>query len=232
MAEKKPAFPQFTTPKGVLVYPHLHAPDTKFNAKGVFQTKIRLGADESAPLRAAIDAEHARIVAVAERDLEKKKAESPANKKLQKQECKVNDPPYEETEDGDFTFNTKMAWKVTPKTGKNAGKEIELKPTLFDAHLQPIKYGTKIGSGSTARVRFSIIPYNTPQGCGVKLQLDAVQVITLKTWEGRSGAEFGFAAEEDGFSAADAPEPTGGVSESTSRDGGDDEDGDEDEVDF
>lgn len=188
--------------KGTFVFPHLHAPDTKFNAKGVYQTKLNCSAEDSVAQRAQIDEAHAAVVAAAEKELAEKKAAAPQNKQLQKQEVKVNDVPYIEEEDGSFTFKYSMKAEVTRKKDN---KTFTLSPALFDSKGVKLPKGTKIGGGSVGYVAYQIFPYATPQGVGVKLALDAVMITELKTWSGASASQFGFEAEE-GFSADDLPE--------------------------
>ena len=45
------------TPKGVLVFPHLKSPDTKFDENGVWKTGLRLAGAEAQKLIAIIDKE-------------------------------------------------------------------------------------------------------------------------------------------------------------------------------
>ena len=44
-----------TTPKGVLVYPHLNKADTKFDTHGVWRANLRLTAEDAQSLKQSID---------------------------------------------------------------------------------------------------------------------------------------------------------------------------------
>ena len=44
-----------TTPKGVLVYPHLNKADTKFDTHGVWRANLRLTAEDAQSLNQSID---------------------------------------------------------------------------------------------------------------------------------------------------------------------------------
>ncbi len=44
-----------TTPKGVLVYPHLNKADTKFDTHGVWRANLRLTAEDAQSLKQTID---------------------------------------------------------------------------------------------------------------------------------------------------------------------------------
>lgn len=184
------------TPKGVLVFPTFHTPDTKFDADGVYKTDLKLTGDEAEQFKAKVAAWHKEAVAEAKRQ----NAERAKEKGKKPQPVKENNLPVTENEDGSLDFRFKMPAKITLKDGPNAGKVITLRPALVDAALQPIPASTKVGGGSVARVSFEPRFYNTPQGAGVKLSLYGAQIIELKTWGGAlSGAAMGFTAE-DGFS--------------------------------
>src|SRR3546814_13154715 len=68
MASKQ-NFPKVVTPKGVGIYPRLNAPDTKYNAAGVYETKLAFDADTPGlsklqeKVSALIDAKHDEVVA-------------------------------------------------------------------------------------------------------------------------------------------------------------------------
>ena len=82
------------TPKGVLVFPHLKSPDTKFDENGVWKTGLRLAGAEAQKLIAIID---------------KEIDESVAEASEKKSNVKRGAPPYKKDEDSeDFIFNFKL----------------------------------------------------------------------------------------------------------------------------
>ena len=190
MAQQRKKAQVFVSPKGRAVFPHLHAPDTKFNAEGEYKTKLAVPAADAEKLVAMLDKAHA--------EAQKSAAVELAEKGKGKTKIKEGTKPYAEDDNGDIVFSFKMKAHVKTK----AGKEWDQRPAIYDAKGTPLPAGTKIGGGSTLRVSFELSNYYTAlAGAGVSLRLKAVQVIELKTWgEGRSASDFGFEAEE-GFSA-------------------------------
>jgi hypothetical protein len=199
---------RYTTPKGVAVFPHLHAPDTKFDADGVYKLGIRLDADTAEAVMDAIRAELPKAQAKLDEALSKEKA---ANKR---KDYSLNDEPWSVDDDGNVTFNVKMNARVT---SKKDGKTYDLRPQLFDAKGRPIKFGTRIGGGSTVRVALELVPYfmASTKTAGISLRLVAVQVIELRTFSADAGA-FGFGAEEGFDSTEGGAEMFGDGDEDTS----------------
>lgn len=167
------------TPKGVFVYPSLTTPDTKFDAAGVYSVKLRLSADDAAPLIKKI-----------EEALEAKVEEVKTSGKV-KGKIKRVDPSYvEDEETGEVTFNFKM--KASGK--RKDGTEFTQRPTLKKFDLTDISPNTRIWGGSEGKVAFSLNPFHTALGVGVSLRLKGVQVIKLVS----GSTDCGFEAEEDG----------------------------------
>lgn len=109
--------------------------------------------------------------------------------------------PYVENGDGTVTFNF-GAWASYLKDGEK--KAINL--TFADAKGKPVRGADvpNIWSGSELRVSFKVLPYGWSQvaGASVKLQLQGVMLIDVKT--SSDGAdEFAEFAEEEGFAAGD-----------------------------
>jgi hypothetical protein len=186
MASKNP---RFTSPRGTAVYPHLTTPDTKFKDEGEFHTKLRVPADKADALVKQIEAEIAKIV-----------AETKKEKKLKT--VKLATAPYSvDDESGEVTFTFKMkASGVSKKTGKDWSRT----PVFFDAKGAAIKEAPKVGGGSTLRVNFEFFPYYTAAvGAGVKLALEAIQVLDLVEFGGnRKASDYGFETE-DGFDTSE-----------------------------
>lgn len=194
---------KITTARGIAVWPKLDEPDTKYKPEGEFNIKVRLSAEDAAPIISTLEP----IIAQAEALLKKAKAEekNPAKR------AKIKDdlhPGYVEVADdqgnltGEYEFNFKMkASGVSKKTGK----PWTMRPAIFDAKGQPAPKGIKVGGGSTVKVMGVAAPFQTNGvGYGVTLRLEAVQVIKLRTFAERSASQYGFAAEddEDAFDAA------------------------------
>jgi len=85
-----------------------------------------------------------------------------------------------------------MPWKKDKKTGEislmvSSGEEY--KPGLYDSRNKPLPEGTVIGGGSQIRVNVSPFVYEGVGG-GVKLYLNAVQVIKLERGGGNGVSPF------------------------------------------
>lgn len=198
MAEgKKKKLPIHRSPRGVLVYPWVNKPDTKFNADGEFRTKLRLPESDAATKEfiALLDLAHIDAVQQIKEEL---KAKGKPVKSL-----KIADKPYkaELNDDEEETGNIVISFKQKAK-GKNkkTGEEYTRTVKLYDAKGQELK--KNVYGGSEGKVGFHIVPFYTAQvGAGISLRLLAVQV--LKLVEGGGGASFddcGFEAE-DGYEA-------------------------------
>lgn len=203
---------RLTTPRGIAVYPHLHAPDTKFKDEGEYSTKLKFEGKAAAAMRKQLDSlnEQARQAAMASL-IEKGKVKS---KKAAAKKVQVNEPyEVELDEDGEETgailVNFKMkASGISKRTGEKWSRTVP----LFDGVGQSIKPGLKIGGGSVLKVSWEpyiypneFQPYSPTIGAGVSRRLVAVQVIDLKTWGGNSNPDaFGFGVEEDAFSVDEA----------------------------
>ena len=171
------------TPKGVLVFPHLKSPDTKFDENGVWKTGLRLAGAEAQKLIAIID---------------KEIDESVTEASEKKSNVKRGAPPYKKDEDSEaFIFNFKLkASGVRPN-----GEKWKQKPVLYDAKGNVFQSnGKTIWGGTKAKVAFQMSPYFVSSiGAGVSLRLKAVQIIELVTG-GADASSYGF-QEEEGFVA-------------------------------
>lgn len=184
---------EFTTsPKGRAIYPHLHAPDTKFDSDGVYTIKLQVDPEDAQEMLTFLEGQMAESLAKAKRD-NPKKAKS----------IKAADVPYKTEEDGSIVFSFKMKAVGTRKDGT----KFQRRPRLFDAKGQPAPNGLRVGGGSLCRVSFEVYQFWTALiGAGVSLRLEAVQVIELKEFGGPSAETFGFGEEEGGFDADTASE--------------------------
>jgi len=165
----------YTTPVGVAFYPYIFVADTKFDANGVYNVKLRLD-----------DKESKTIIDVIEKEIAQ---ELVKNKSTKKSEFK----PYKKV-DGGYEFHFKLKAKNKTKTGV----EYEKKVKVFDAKGKMITQPVMVYSGSTMKVAYQIKPYFTNiLGCGASLALQACQIINLVE-ASVAKDNFGF-SEEDGF---------------------------------
>jgi hypothetical protein len=94
----------------------------------------------------------------------------------------------------------KFSMKASGKNKK--GEEWHRKPSVFDAKGKPIKTAINIWSGTVGKVAYSTSPYfvEGTGSAGLKLYLNAVQIIELVNGDSKGASAFGF-GEEDGFTA-------------------------------
>jgi len=192
------------SPKGIGIYPRLNTPDTKYDANGVYKVDLKLDTEVAAD-RAFIeklDELHRESWEAAIKDA----VESGEFKTVEvaKKKVKQADLPYAyiEDEDGEDTQFVKVRFKMKAKVeSKKTGEVYTLKPKIFDAHKQEMAKAPSIYSGSVLRVAFKPVLWFTKKlGAGVKLQLEAVQIIELVSGSGGGDAEsYGF-GDEDGYS--------------------------------
>ena len=100
-----------------------------------------------------------------------------------------------------FRFKTKA--KYTNKQGKVMDRKV----AVFDSMLSPVSLSAEPGWGSIMRVSFTARPYfvNGTGKAGLTFYLNAVQILKLNASGERSGTDYGFASEDDGFTADDMP---------------------------
>ena len=183
MAEKR-VYTQGVTPKGQLVYPHIYTPE-EYEGKDVgYSVQITLGQKETDAFIAQIDAE-----------LEKAKSTI----KLKPGQKWSSDPflGYKEDKDGNIVFKFKTTSSFQTRTGEIVSRKIP----VFDAHGKPIKEPLSIGNGTVAKIAYTLIPYWMSKAVnGIKLRLEAVQIIDLVEYGERKADSYGFGSEE-GFDA-------------------------------
>lgn len=205
-------YPQIRTGKGIAVFPSIHKEATyKENGKlvqtGKFECKIILNdAKAEKELKAAIHKLWDEVCA----DPAKFNIKASVMAKVDEDEPNV---PYYEDKDGNTVFKTNcnVSWK------NREGKEVPIKVPVFDAKAKPTN--VEVTGGSTIKLQVSLVPYAMNKAVyGVKLRLEAVQLLELKQWErnpfeaeeGYEGMEddeeantSGFDAEEEGFEGGD-----------------------------
>jgi hypothetical protein len=236
---------QFMTPVGTAVYPHLHAPDSKFNKEGIYKVSLRFQGEDAEDVVALLEAQAdaAYDLALQEYvDRASAKVRGAASKKARDKfasEAKDNVKRHvgyeiELDEDGEETDAILVEFKMKASGTNKKGERWERRPAIFDARGAAIAPGLKIGGGSLLKIAYSFgDPYCAKFGgsdtllAGVPRYLNAVQVLRLETWAARDAGSFGFDVDEDGFSAEDAPDAA--FTESFGNDpDGDDVDADED----
>lgn len=180
----KREFTQGVTPKGSLLFPHIYEPET-YEGKDVgFTVNIKFDQKET-------DA----FIAVIDKELEKAKHSI----KLKPGQKWSAEPflGYKEDNDGDIVFKFKANSHYQTKSGEIHKVTIP----VFDAHGKPIKDPLNIGNGTIAKVAYTLVPYWISKVVnGIKLRLDAVQIIDLKEYGEKDAKGYGF-GEEEGFSA-------------------------------
>lgn len=205
MADKKKIV-KITSPKGVAVYPKLTKPDTKFKAEGEYSIKLKL------PQEAA-DALVAKLTPILE-DFKKTEKFQTTAKKVGLKKVKQLDWYKDVNDDeGNATGDVEMSFKAKASGKKKDGTEWKRGPVaVFDAKGTPLK-DVQVWGGSEVKVSFSPMPWINPKGeYGVKLGLEAVQVLRLVSGGNRDASDFGF-GEEEGFTAEDEAPADGAANE-------------------
>lgn len=212
MADKKPKNFSSTTPRGIFRYPALDKPDygnEQFpKPDGEYKVQLILSREAAEPLIAKLQPIYNKAIADGEAEFGKLKVEQ--RKKLK--ELKANDlfsPEYDketEEETGNVIFKFTMQ-----ASGKNKkGEPWSRKPAVFDAKGKPMLKVPQIWGGTEGKVSFEASPYFIPGtgAAGLKLRLQAVQIIDLVSGGQRDAGAYGF-GEEDGYEAGeDQPEDT------------------------
>lgn len=211
--EAKKKLPQFTTPRGVFVFPKLTEPD--YGSKdfpkpdGEYSLKLRMAQADADAFIARKNKDGVSLgdmYADALRDAEAAFAELPVATRKKLEKVKPNElftVLYdEETEEptGEVEFRFKMKASGEFKKGPKAGQKWYRKPDLFDAKGRKIGGGVNIWGGSEGKVSFVGSPYFIPgtAAAGLRLMLGGVQVIELVSNGSRAADSYGF-GEEEGF---------------------------------
>lgn len=220
----KPQLEKFVTPKGVLSYPKLRTPDTKFKALGEYGTKVVFDRTDVEGLIKKVDAAHAKaykdaLAALIEAGKVKMIDGEPAvlkDGKPQKEKGKLKvyelgSLPYQEELDDDgnetgkviFNFKAMAAYASKKEKDENGqAKVIQLTPpALVDAAGKALPKSVNPWGGTIAKISAEIKPFAAPLFAGASLRLLGVQVLELRAGGGaRDAASLGFTAEE-GYTA-------------------------------
>ena len=194
------------SPVGVSQYAWLTTPDTRFDETGHYKTNLIINAKEAQSLKAQIDAEIKKSVALA-----KEKAKGKAIKEAPR--------PYEdELIDGKKSGNVIFKFKTKAKIIAKDGKVIPNRVALFDSAGKPM-IDANVWSGSEMKVSAELIPYYTAMaGAGVSMRLRAVQVTKLVEGGSSNAKGYGFEKVKDGYEQPEAIAVEENVSQETSAD--------------
>ena len=194
------------SPVGVSQYAWLTTPDTRFDETGHYKTNLIINAKEAQSLKAQIDAEIKKSVALA-----KEKAKGKAIKEAPR--------PYEdELIDGKESGNVIFKFKTKAKIIAKDGKVIPNRVALFDSAGKPM-IDANVWSGSEMKVSAELIPYYTAMaGAGVSMRLRAVQVTKLVEGGSSNAKGYGFEKVKDGYEQPEAVAVEENVSQETSAD--------------
>jgi hypothetical protein len=205
-------YPKGMSPRGSAVFPHTTKPDTKFKDEGEFKTDLDVPEADAADVIAAVDEMMEKIKNGDEKiiDLLGPTMRQTYEKAAKAKKLKPADVPYRAATDRDgdaidgvIRLRFKSVAQYTKKDGEvvkgviphadRTGKIINKK----DAKGRLLPADLDLWGGSIIKVAFSMKPWANPKGeYGVKLNMDAIQVIEL-----RSGGErdYGFGAEDGAY---------------------------------
>ena len=183
------------TPATRLVFPHLNKPNTKFNPDGTYGTAIDLSGDDATSFIKKINDAY-----------ETEYKWECENRHGGKALLRYAGRPFAPATDKDkvviegvtrFRFGRKAGGICSPKHPKTPNEPWKATIPLWSAKMKPVK--AAIWGGTLAKVSYTIVPWFTNAlGFGVRLQLEAVQILDLVTQGERSAEHFGF-TEEDGY---------------------------------
>jgi hypothetical protein len=221
MADNRIEYPKVVSPKGPAIYPHLNKADDKFGDP-VYKVTIQVPEEDAqdfiGQIQPLLDSIKAGKCELMRPDDAKRMAQGVKQKKL-----KPADPAFvEETdEEGNPTGNILLKFKASGQYKDKEGKIKKRTIRFIDAARQPIANPPDVWGGSILRVRAQLMPWvNAKFEYGVKLAIDLVQIIELKTGGSGTVNTDGF-DEEEGYSTtrSDAGEVAG--SGTSDEDGGD-----------
>lgn len=209
----KPKIVKLNSPLGTAKWPKLTEPDygTRDYPKPEGEYSVKLVFNESDPkfvaFRQKMEAYMEPVEAMADAKFaelkkpQRDKLGSPTRNDIFTTIYDENDEPT-----GEVEMKLTMKASGVVKKGPREGKKWTRKPQLFDALGRPIKGKIDIWGGSELIIAFSFTEngYFIPAtgAYGIKLQLEAAQVVTLRQGGERSAGDYGFGAQEGGFDAS------------------------------
>lgn len=209
----KPKIAKMNTPLGTAKWPKLTEPDygTKDYPKpeGEYSTKLVFQEDDPAFVKFREKLEAYMVPVEAEAQAKFAELKKPQRDKLgSPSRNDLFTPIYDENDEPTGEVEMKFTMKAggVVKKGPREGKKWSRKPQLFDALGRPIKGKVDVWGGSELIIAFSFTEngYFIPAtgAYGIKLQLEAAQVVTLRQGGERSAGDFGFGKQEGGFDAS------------------------------
>lgn len=182
--DSKKKVTRFTSPKGIAQYPWVIDADTKYDKEGQYHIQLDVSKDSAKDMVT-------KLSAILDESLEQFQKEK--GKKLNKV------PFFEELEDGTLQFKFKQKRMITRKDGS----KLEIKIPIFDTKGIPCSKDIKLGSGSTVKISYSVMPYYnaTNKGVGLSLRLVALQVINLVEYSSGDAKSYGFDSDEEGYTS-------------------------------
>lgn len=223
----KPKRNRYTSPKGEALFASVvnvdYGTEQYPNPKGGYKLTLALESAAADKLRGMLAEEIDMARNIAEDKFQELK---PATRKklgsMTFNELGVEEYDKDDQPTGRILFR----FKTSAFYEKRDGTKMQRKVPLFDSMMQPVLLKEEPGNGSLVRVAFTCAPYFVEgQGAGgLSLYLDAVQIIKLNLFGGRSASDYGFGEEDvdGGFNAADVKDDEAAHSE----DSADDDDGD------
>ncbi len=223
---------KLNTPLGAAKWPKLSEPDygTKDYPKpdGEYSTKMIFDATDPkfVAFRERMEAYIAPVEAMAQAkfaELKKPQRDKLGSPTFNDMFVPIYDEDDEPTGEVEMKFTMKAGGVV--KKGPREGSKWSRKPNLFDSLGRPIKGKVDIWGGSELIIAFSFTDdgYWIPAtgAYGIKLQLEAAQIVTLREAGARNAGDYGFGEQEGGFDASQhTPAQTDG---SDDEEDGDDE---------
>ena len=226
----KPKRTRYTSPKGEALFASVvnvdYGTEQYPNPKGGYKLTLALESAAADKLRGMLVEEIDMARNIAEDKFQELK---PATRKklgsMTFNELGVEEYDKDDQPTGRILFR----FKTSAFYEKRDGTKMQRKVPLFDSMMQPVLHKEEPGNGSLVRVAFTCAPYFVEgQGAGgLSLYLDAVQIIKLNLFGGRSASDYGFGEEDvdGGFNAADVKDDE--AAQTTPSEGSaDDDDGD------
>ena len=188
-------YTKVVTGVGVSQYAWLTQPDTRFDEIGHYKTNLILSGQDADTLKAAINEELTKSVAL-------------AKEKAKGKNIKTAPAPFEDEldDDGQPTGSTVFKFKTKAQITTKDGKIIPNRVAIFDSKGTPMT-DCNVWSGSEMKVSAELVPYYTAMvGAGVSMRLRAVQITKLVEGGNGNAKGYGF-GEEEGYeqSLSEAP---------------------------
>jgi hypothetical protein len=179
-----------TTPRGKFQFPHLIRPDTRFDGND-YKVTVRFDPDADG-VQDFLD-----VVRKFDDDGYEAALKEVGKKRLPRRKCISDSLDKDEEPTGEVEIRCK-----TKAEGKNrkTGETFKRTLKLFNAKGADVTGKIEsIWSGTVGKVSVTLVYNKAPNGYGVTMYIDAVQIIDLKKGGGGSSADdFGFDSDEEG----------------------------------